>query len=96
VRKKGTRRRSSETEAETELATTLSVAKEATTASAGDNGPAPMEGVERTNAVVVRGLGSGQNTGAPLRQDPYTMEIDRGRNCYACGEFGHMACHCRN
>jgi len=24
------------------------------------------------------------------------MEIDRGRNCYACGGFGHMACHCRN
>ena len=75
---------------------TLSVAKKATTASAGDNGPAPMEGVERTNAVVVRELGSGQNTEAPLRQDPYTTEIDRGRNCYACREFGHMACHCRN
>ena len=52
------------------------MAKKATTASAGDNGPAPMEGVERTNAVVVRELGSGQNTEAPLRQDPYTMEID--------------------
>jgi len=24
------------------------------------------------------------------------MEIDRGRNCYACGGFGHMAHHCRN
>jgi len=24
------------------------------------------------------------------------MEIDRGRNCYACGGFGHMARHCRN
>ena len=24
------------------------------------------------------------------------MEIDRGRNCYACGEFGHMAHNCRN
>jgi len=59
-------------------------------------GPAPMEGIERMNAIVVRGSGSGQNTGAPLRQDPYTMEIDRGRNCYACGGFGHMACHCRN
>jgi len=38
MRKKGTRRRSSETEAEIELATTLSVAKKVTTASAGDNG----------------------------------------------------------
>jgi len=24
------------------------------------------------------------------------MEVDGGRNCYACGGFGHMACHCRN
>jgi len=57
-------------------------------------GPAPMEGVERTNAVVVRGLG--QSVGAPSRWDPYTMEVDRGRNCYACGGFGHMAHYCRN
>ena len=57
-------------------------------------GPAPMEGVERTNAVVVRG--QGQNAGIPPRQDPFAMEIDRGRNCFACGGFGHMAHHCRN
>jgi len=24
------------------------------------------------------------------------MEIDRGRNCYTYGGFGHMARHCRN
>jgi len=24
------------------------------------------------------------------------MEVDRGRNCYACGGFRHMACYCRN
>jgi len=24
------------------------------------------------------------------------MEVDRERNCYACGGFGHMAYHCRN
>ena len=61
-------------------------------------GPAPMEGVERTNAVVVRGAraGVGQSMGAPPRRDPYAMEVDRGRNCYACGGFGHMARHCRN
>ena len=53
-----------------------------------------MEGVERTNAVVVRG--QGQNVGAPPRRDPFAMEIDRGRNCYACGGFGHMARNCRN
>jgi len=57
-------------------------------------GPALMEGIERTNAVVVRG--TGQGVGASLKRDPYAMEVDRGRNCYACGGFGHMACHCRN
>ena len=55
-------------------------------------GPAPMEGVERTNAVVVRGQGAG----VPPRRDPFAMDIDRGRNCYACGGFRHMARHCRN
>jgi len=61
-------------------------------------GPAPIEGVERTNAVVVRGsgAGAGQNIGVPPRRDPYAIEIDQGRNCYACGGFGHMARHCRN
>ena len=59
-------------------------------------GPAPLEGVERTNAVVVRGGGGGQSGGVPPRRDPFAMDIDRGRNCYACGGFGHMACNCRN
>ena len=57
-------------------------------------GPTPMEGVERTNAVVVKG--AGQGAGVPPRRDPFAMEVDRGRNCYACGGFGHMAHHCRN
>jgi len=57
-------------------------------------GPAPMEGIERTNVVVVRG--AGQGAGVPSRRDPFAMEVDRGRNCYACGGFGHIACHCRN
>ena len=34
--------------------------------------------------------------GAPPRWDPFAMEVDQGQNCYACGGFGHMACHCRN
>ena len=58
--------------------------------------PAPMEGIERMNAVVVREQEQGQGTEAPPRRDSYAMEIDRGRNCYTCGGFGHMACHCRN
>ena len=57
-------------------------------------GPAPMEGVERTNTVVVRG--QGQGVGIPPRRDPFAMEVDRGWNCYACGGFGHMARNCRN
>ena len=56
-------------------------------------GPALMEEVERTNVVVVRGQEQGMGA---LRRDPYAMEVDQGRNCYACGGFGHMACHCRN
>ena len=56
--------------------------------------PAPMEGVKRMNAVMVRE--PGQRVGTPPRRDPYAMEVDRGRNCYACGGFGHMARHYRN
>ena len=57
-------------------------------------GPALMEEVERMNVVVVRG--SGQGMGASLRRDPYAIEVDCRRNCYACRGFGHMACYCRN
>jgi len=53
-----------------------------------------MEGIERMNAVVVRG--QGQKMGTPSRRDPYAIEIDRGRNCYACGGFRHIVYHCRN
>ena len=59
-------------------------------------GPALMEGVERTNVVVVRGTGEGQSGGVPPRRDPFAMDIDRGQNCYACRGFGHMAHNCRN
>jgi len=48
--------------------------------------PAPMEGVERTNVVMVRE----QRTFTTPRRDSYAMEIDRGRNYYTCGKFGHM------
>ena len=39
-------------------------------------GPALMEGVERTNAVVVRGQGVGQGMGVSLRWDSYAIEVD--------------------
>ena len=57
-------------------------------------GPAPMEGIERMNMVVVRGQGQGM--GISPRWDSFTIEVDRGRNCYVCRGFGHMAHHCRN
>ena len=53
-----------------------------------------MEGIERTNMVVVRGLEQGAKV--PSRRDPFAMEIDQSQNCYACGGFGHMARNCRN
>jgi len=61
-------------------------------------GPALIEGIERTNTVVVRGVGAGvgQSIGASPRRDPFAMEVDWGRNCYTCGGFGYMARHCRN
>jgi len=52
-------------------------------------GPAPMEGIERMNAVVMKG--QGQGTGVPPRWDLFAMDIDWGRSCYTCGGFGHMA-----
>ena len=55
---------------------------------------APMKEVERTNMIVVRELGQGMET--LLRRDLYVIEVDRGRNCYACRGFGHIAHHCRN
>jgi len=52
-----------------------------------------MEGVKQTNAVVVRGSKQGMGIS---KRNPYAMEVDRGKNCYACGGFRHMAHHCRN
>ena len=25
-----------------------------------------------------------------VQHNLYTMDVDRGRNCYSCGEFGHL------
>jgi len=58
-------------------------------------GPAPMEGVERTNATMARP--QQQGAGFPQR-NPYAMDVHRrgNQNCYACGGFGHLARNCRN
>ena len=44
--------------------------------------PAPMEGVERINAIMANPQ---QRAGFPPR-NPYTMDVDRreNRNCYTC------------
>jgi len=54
-----------------------------------------MEGVERTNAAMVRP--QQQRAGFPPR-NPYAMDVDRreNRSCYTCGGFGHLARNCRN
>jgi len=92
--KEGIRGRSLETRAETTSTMTISMAEEAIASQQVTTGPALMEGVERTNTVVVRG--SEQGAEVPSRRDLYVTEIDRGRNCYACGGFGYIAHHCRN
>ena len=55
--------------------------------------PALIEEVEKMNAVVVRGQRQGMET--PGR-DPYTMEVNREKNYYACRGFRYMAQHCKN
>ena len=51
-------------------------------------GSALMEGVKRTNPVVVRGQRQGME--AP-RRDLYTMEVNRRRNYYDYRGFRHIA-----
>jgi len=74
-------------------AMTLSVAEKANAFSTGDNRTCSDGGSGKNQCND--GKGQGQGTDTP-RRDFYAMEVDRGRNCYACGRFGHMACHCRN
>jgi len=50
-------------------------------------GSAPMEGVKRTNPVVVRGQRQGMEA---LRRDFYTIEVNRGRNYYTYRGFRHI------
>ena len=54
---------------------------------------APIEGVERTNTVIVCPSQRAEFT----QYNPYAMAIDRrNRNCYNCGGFGHLARNYRN
>jgi len=46
-----------------------------------------MEKVERINAVMVY---STQKVGL-AQHSLHTIDVDRRRNCYSCGGFGHLA-----
>jgi len=87
-------RRSSKIEAETDMAMTSSMAEKANTFSAGDN-KACSDGGSRMNEHS-NGKKTRTRDKVPPRKDPYAIEMDRGRNCYAYGGFGYLACHCRN
>ena len=90
VEEEGSWRRKTGTE--TDPATTIGVAEEATIALAGDNRACSNGGCGENECSGREGT----EAGVPPRQDPFAMDIDHGRNCYACGGFGHMARHCRN
>ena len=50
-----------------------------------------MEEIERTNIVMVRNTLQGQGEREEeTRRNPYIMDIDRERNSYSCGGFGHL------
>ena len=53
-----------------------------------------MEGVERTEAVMVHP----QQRVEFAQRNFYTMDMDRKkrRNCYSCGDFEHLARNCGN
>ena len=55
-------------------------------------GPAPIEGMKRTN-VAVRNL---ERQMEPPRRDPYVMDVNKERNCYNYKGFGYLARNCRN
>jgi len=77
---------------------TFSMAEEATIASAGDNRTCSDGRSGENECSSSEGIGSRSRAEyrVPSRRDPYAMEVDRGRNCYTCGGFKHMARHCRN
>ena len=56
-------------------------------------GPAPIEGVERMNVVMMH-----SNQKAEFAQhNPYAIDVDQeNRNCYNCRGFGHLMRNCRN
>ena len=37
-----------------------------------------------------------QQTGFVPQHNLYTMDVNKGRNCYNCEEFGYIARNCKN
>jgi len=64
------------------------VAKEARNAISMGNNRVRSNGRSRKNKCSSKKQEQGIEL---LRRDPYTMDINRGRNCYACGGFRHIA-----
>ena len=56
-----------------------------------------MEGVKRTNTVVVKNFLQGQGGKRErMRRNSYAIEMDKRRNCYNCERFGYLAWNCKN
>jgi len=56
-------------------------------------GSAPMEEVKRTNTVM---MCPNQRAGF-TQYNLYAIDTNQeNRNCYSCGEFGHLVRNCRN
>jgi len=56
-----------------------------------------MESVKRKNAVAIRNMAQKQQRiEFMVRQDPYIVEIDQGKNYYNYGSFEHLAYYCCN
>ena len=53
-----------------------------------------MKEIERTTVAMVNL--QQQQREFSSRQDLYAMDVDRGRNCYNCGSFGHIIRNCKN
>ena len=56
-------------------------------------GPTSIEGVERTNIVMVHPQ---QQAKLMPRHNLYIMDMNQERNCYSCRGYGHIMKNCRN
>jgi len=59
-------------------------------------GSTSIEGVERTNAVVISNPLQGQGDRGEMKRDSNTIEVNSGRNCYSYRGFGYITQNCRN